>query len=260
MGKYYKGIILAICFMFATSAYAVSPAILQGMSGGGAGGTCDTSNIVWWWRAEALDFTATNNAEDYSAGDPSPFENYAAKDASAAKYGEYGLDTNAPYEFVGYETPSATLDDHGKIGFWMRINTFAADFFPVEPYISNEDNFKLRFSGTDEFEFYWKDASVERNPFITTTANLETGVWYWVEFAWNTSTDYREIFLYEDEVGGSLGTSSETINSFVGAVTSLYFGELANSAADVHIDNVIISTDETVDLFTVCKDELEWPE
>ena len=35
MGKYYKGIVLLLCLLFASSAYAVSPAILQGMSGGG---------------------------------------------------------------------------------------------------------------------------------------------------------------------------------------------------------------------------------
>jgi len=34
MGKYYKGIVLLLCLLFASSVYAVSPAILQGMSSG----------------------------------------------------------------------------------------------------------------------------------------------------------------------------------------------------------------------------------
>ena len=46
MGKYYKGIVLLLCLLFASSAYAVSPAILQGMSSGEANQELGATSIV----------------------------------------------------------------------------------------------------------------------------------------------------------------------------------------------------------------------
>ena len=249
MRKYYTRIILLLCLLFATNAYAVSLVIR--MSGGDSS-TCDTSNIVFWWRCETTTLDATY---DYSAASGTPTINGSlVVSEAAAKYGTYGIDFDAAWEHLYYATPSATLDDDFRWGAWVRITTWLNGFLLFQIYGDSSNNCRLILTGDDELTLYWYDTGAERTTWTTTDANLTTGTWYWIEAAAKPSTNYREIWVD----GVSKGSSSGAINTFATAVATIYMGDLIGSSVDVHMDNIIISTDST-DSFTDCKDELEWP-
>jgi hypothetical protein len=224
---------------------------------GGDSSTCDTTNIVFWWRAEALDFTATNGTLDYSAESASPSVNSSDVSTDAVKYGSKGLDVADAWSHLYYDPPSATLDDEFRVGFWIYINSWGNNAGIVRMTASGGDNTtKLIFGTGDELSWQWRDNGNQRSTVTTVDANLATSTWYWIELAAKTSTNYREIL-----VGGvQKAISSDAISSFEFTPILLYFGDFEGVSVDYYIDNVIISTDSTADLLTRCKDELEWPE
>ena len=241
-------------FGFSIPARPPSPA-----SGSGASVACNTSSIVFWWRAEALDFTATNGTLDYTAGTDTTFStnNTPAINTDAVKYGTNGLDIDSSQDYIYIGTPSTTLDDEGSISFWIYFNAFVDE---AGLGLIDEDDWQnrsnLRLNGTDELEFRWTDHGVDRTHLITTSANITTGQWYYFQFVWKTSTNYREIFVDNS----SEGSSSATIHSFETPVTDLYFGDVyGRLGIDYFIDNVIVSNSSTFDAYS-CKDETEWPE
>ena len=258
MGKYCKGIVLAICFMFATSAYAVSPVILHGMSGGSY---CDTSSTVFWWRAEAADFSGTNGTLDYSAGDDTgTLASSAAINTDASYFGSgNGLDIPTGSDSISFDTSSTTLDDEGRFEVWLYVTTWVdnASIFNVR----DDDNnyFELQLDYSDEIEFNWVDSSNTRLACVSSGANISTGGWVFVQVSWNASTDVREIYV-DGTRYGSGGNCDTTINSFAGAVATHRFGNIRLAASDFYMDNIIVSTDSTIDPLTTCKDEEQWPE
>ena len=248
MGKYYTRIILLLCLLFATNAYAVSPVIR--MSGGDSS-TCDTSNIVFWAGYN------TDIDADYSTASTSATINGSlVVSEAAAKYGTYGLDVDTSLEYLYYATPSATLDDEFKFGAWVRITTWFNTFVIFGPYYSTNNFIRFMLTDDNELTLIWKDNSIERTALTTVDLSLGAG-WHWIEVAAKTADNYRQIWVD----GASVATTTASdISSFGSPVSTFYMGTYINSgAADVHMDNVIVSTDSTDD-FTDCKDLLEWPE
>lgn len=238
--------------------------------------TCNTSNIVLFWRVEDEDLQGdcTGSGAPYaccSAANAGTCDYHALSgtngtlsgatiSASADKYGVYGLYSTGGYSYWYMATPSYTIDEEARIGFWVKINTWvsAAKLFGI--YIDADNYIRIGMVGTSssdiELACYWEDDNITRTTFSTTTANMATGTWYFVELAYKYSTNYREFFVS----GVSKGTDSNTIDRFTSAVANIAVGNVHSYAADLYIDNVIISSNSTDDLYTVCKDETEWPE
>ena len=260
MKKLILFILLSLCIALQASAW--NPMI---MTSGTSAAVCDTTNIVFWWRVEALDFSADNGTTDYSIGDDvGTFASDAAINTDA-RYGTTGngLDIPSDYDNVYFEATNLTaLDDEGRAGFWVYFNNLTSPDGAVlfRVYDASTDVFRLRIEAPDELEAFWRDASISRTMVVTTDANIVINTWYWIEVAWKTSTNYREIF-----VNGSAPTQTgagTTINSFGTAVVNFGWGDTDGAAPteiDFYIDNVMISTDSTHDL-NLCKDETEWPE
>ena len=251
MGKYCKRIVLLFLLLFATNSYAVSPAILHGMSGGGqAASLCDTTNIVFWAGYD------TDVNADYSAASTTATTNSIDVSTDAKKYGDKGLDVADASSYLYYTSPSATLDDSFRMGFWLWVNTWPAGDSIIYLTADGNNYFKLRFAGagTGELFLYWKDSGNDRDSAYTSGAAIGTGTWYFIEIA--VTTNY--IKIYVDSVEKASDTS--TLASFASPPLQLWFGSTYGISGDWYMDNVIISTDYTDDLFTYCKDEEQWPE
>ena len=261
-----RRLILSILFIICLSFQASAWNIMVVGSGNQSSASCDTSNVDLWWRCEALDFSATNGCnggtgEDCAVSDDTAANNNCAINADASYFGTgTGLDCPTSNDYVSFSTPLATMDDEGRLGLWIRITTWQdeAPFYTI--YDDSQDLVRLRMDGTDELEVYWRDNGTTRTALTTNNANLSTGIFYFIEFAWKTSSNLREIYLNGTELTYAAGDGAD-ISSFDGDVDTLYFGDSTSAASyDVHMDNIIYSTDSTVDLYTVCKDEEEWPE
>jgi len=258
-----KKLITFLILLFAVSAYSgtllqIQESIIAKKRGVAS---CDTSNIIFWYRCESDDFTATSGTLDYSVGDKAGTTNGGiAFNTDAVKYGTNGMDVPTGADFIYFAPISATLDDEGRLGFWVYINTWVENAeFSWIAYDDASNLAKLFMSGADELGLTWEDSGTERTTLVTSNANLSTGTWYFIEVAWKTSTDLREIYVNGTECTYSAGEGA-TIASFAGDVIRTYFGETAGENSDYYMDNIIISTDSTDDLYTTCKDELEWPE
>jgi len=235
--------------------------------------SCDLTNILFWWRCESLqlndecigagnpvaDCTGANTGTlDYSNNDQLASSNSgAAINADANKTGTNGLDIPTSSDYVYFSSPTSTLDDEGRIGFWIRFVTLNDNAQIFTLYDDSNDFFRVRADGTDELNSLWSDAGDE-DEITTVDANLSTGTWYFVEFAWKQSTPYREIFVN----GVSKVSSSAAYDAFQGGgPTTMYIGVVGSGNGDYHIDqNLIISTDSTDDLYTVCSGETDYPD
>ena len=237
-----------------------------------ASATCDTTNVIFWWRCE----DATLNGDcigagnplaccsgadagtcDYSAGDTTgTVFSGAVFNTDAVKYGTNGLDLPTLGGVVAFTPITATMDEQARIGMWVRLTTFTDTrrLFSIY-YVGERDYIRLKLDGTDELELTY-DYNYTTRTATTTGADLATGTWYFIEAYWNTTTDTMGILVN----GVSKGTYTGTVNPFTDDADYMYIGDGSGTAQDTHIDNIIISTDSTVDLYTTCKDEAEWPE
>ena len=222
--------------------------------------SCSNTNVIFWWRCETANFSATNGTLDYSAGDDTAtLSNGAVLHADAKKNGTLGLDFPGTYDMALFGTPSATLDDEGRIGIWKRFETFTDTRVLYKFYYSGStDAVIFRLDGTEELEVYWEDSNTVRDLLTSSGAGLVANgtTWYFIEFAWKVGTSpngYREIFVN----GVSVGSSTATIASFQAAVLYHRFGDDSGIAQDMHMDHAIISSDSTHNLY-LCRDQLNY--
>lgn len=222
--------------------------------------TCTTTNITFWWRCEALDFSATDGTLDYSAGDNiADAYSGAAINTAAVKIGTNGLDIPTVYDYVDF---AVSLEDivssaEGRIGFWWRYTTWGDDAGIIRVTDSSPIfEIELNLTASDELEFKWYDNGTQRTTLTSSSSPLpSSGTWYFIEMAWKASTAYREIFVN----GISAGTSSATIANASVSVNLFQIGETNSVAVDYHTDQIFISSSSTDNLYP-CRDETEWPE
>ena len=235
---------------------------------------CVTTNITFWWRAESLQLndecvdvddpvagcTGVNTgALDYSPGDQlATVVSTAAINADAKKIGTNGLDVPQPTDYLYFSVSAEDLivSSESRVGFWFRYT----DWADGATILTSTDNspattIQLEMVDSNELRFYWYDNYGARTNFDTDGLNLVSATWYFIEMAWKTSTDYREIFVN----GNSAGSSSQTIADSGVALVIMYFGNTTGEDSDFHMDNIMISSDSTDALYP-CRDEVEWPE
>jgi len=222
--------------------------------------SCVTTNITFWWRAEALDFSGGNGTTDYSAADDIAEVLSAGTIAAVGKMGN-GIDLPTSSDTVYFNDGaigSMITSVEGRLGFWLRYTTWAANGVIVRVYDNDGSYFTITMTNSDELTFNWRDNYGGVISYETTgdpVAACEQPSWCFVEVAWKPATNYREIFFD----GVSKGSSSAAIDAFAGDPVDFRFSTVGAGSGDVHIDNPIVSSVSTDDLNS-CKDENEWPE
>lgn len=234
----------------ASPAYAFGPT--WGVIGGGI--FIDTySDITLWWRCEGL----TLGAADYSAGDTS-VSTFSGADINtdAVKIGTNGCDypTVDDYHSLTVTGDDIVSDEEGRLGSYVRFVSMADGGKLGEVYGDANNYLRFATTATDELRFRWVANGVTATDLDTAAANLATNTWYYVEFAWKRSTNYREIFVD----GVSAGSSSAALGNFATAVTSFRPGSATGTNNDHHQDNIAISNLSTRD-FNALKDLTESP-
>ncbi|RLC11301.1 MAG: hypothetical protein DRI24_19010, partial [Deltaproteobacteria bacterium] len=91
-------------------------------------------------------------------------------------------------------------DAEGRIGFWLKINTWANTTGLFKFAYDTDNEVYLILNGGDELYFKWESGGVT-NGVSSTTANLTTGTWYYVEVAWATATNLKRIYVDNVTVG-----------------------------------------------------------
>lgn len=268
---------LIVCLLFALSCYAATDTLegetvtsantIEGVSttdtveGQVLKSSVDYSDITFWvnWMNGPTIATGTytlDGSDEYSAGDTTGVLSSAAiVNASALKDGSYGLDCPGNYDYIYFNDASNTAvlpskGIEGRIGVWIKIITWANDTAFFEVRDSDQDianTFSFEMAGADnthiEFSFLWTGNSATADALESTNTDAQLNTWYFVEFAWNQATPYREVFVN----GADKGTSGAAMSAFEDNVKRLKVGSM-EEGQDIHIARIIVSTDSTRDL------------
>ena len=221
---------------------------LEKDTGVAAGDPSEYADILFWWSVEAADFTATSGSSDYSAGDKTATAAGSAEaiNTDAVKVETNGLDAPSAGDYYSFTVSADDIvdDSEGRIGFYLYINTWAENTGLFKFYSDADNEAYLLLSGGDEMYFKW-EYSTTVNGLSSTTANLTTGVWYYIEVAWKVSTDLKRIYVNNVLVG----TEDTTIDVMGNTPTALEIGTFYSGEGDIYIDQFMISNDSTRSLY-----------
>lgn len=197
------------------------------------------ADILFWWRCEGV---TLDGSLDHTEGADSvgSLVSGAAINTDAVKYGTNGLDIPTTNDYVEFGVTSGDMisSAEGRLGCWFEFTTWVDNALLFDYRHSDASNaMGVKMLSGDGLYWYWTDNSNGRVALSIVDADLDTpGVWYFLEFAWKTSTNYREIFVN----GASKGSSSSTIETFT-TDEFCRFGNKSANAADFFIDNIMIS-------------------
>ena len=261
-------ILLSLCLAFQAS--ALTPMIMTS----GNGNSCDTTSIVYWNRFEDTDLNGDCTGDgapyaccsdlntgtcDYSTASGTGTLTNAVIGTGAVKYGVNGLDSRTAFERLTMASPTATLDDEGKVGFYLRIVDFQTGGQLFRAFANSNNHFTLNLSGSDDatgrelLAKWYYEAGTEISV-ASTTADMAENVWYWVEMNWNHTANTMNVWVD----GVQVITSTDAMTGLAVAMDYIIYANLSAVTSDFHIDNLMISTDEDQD-FTNCKDLTEYP-
>jgi len=215
-----------------------------------ASGGDDYADLVLFWRCEG---TTLGAGDTYGTDNTPVFESGAAINADAHYIGTNGLDLPTTsdrcyFDNNGEYVLNGAGVSQGRFGAWARITTWKENsaFLSAEDALA-DNIISFAQSGTDEVRLFIKTNNIDRKTLITTDANLSTGTWYFVECAWDIDNDYCEIFV--DGVS-KISDSATNLGAFSAALTKIYTGSASSAvASDFHMDNIMISTDKTRNLY-----------
>jgi len=176
----------------------------------------------------------------------------ATINSDAGLEGTNGLDCPTAGDDFTIDVPSAiTSSSEGRILIGFRWTTFHAACGIMRLYEDASNYLVLHMSDTETLTLRWVDDDSGGHNVVVEAANntLDTqGTTYWIEVAWDYSTEYREVLVNGvqkiidgDEAIGQIEFATLTIGEYTGC------GE----AVDQHIDLIIASTDSSRDLYAL---------
>lgn len=138
----------------------------------------------------------------------------------------------------------------GRIGIWIRTpSTLVDDDGYYEVYWSDDDRIRLRNYHTTGLEVLYRGQATTYQYYKESIIATDTA--YYIEVAWDESTDTVAVYIDGVEETGfttaGTFTDTNTDNSGVLYVGGLYIQGMGGA----YIDQLIISTDKTRDLYSI---------
>jgi hypothetical protein len=191
----------------------------------------DYSDISYWWRCEALDFSGTNGTDDYSEGDDVATASTGSITCGAGGYTNNGLlnadASNNGGDYASFDIAADNDIIDGHEGTYYQY--FKFDVSGTGSYVmrfgnpaGGDDLFSVTQTGSPrQLKFSWKEGGVQTD-ITTTDCNFSTGTGYFVQLHWNATTNIRSIHVY-DTSGVEVGTGAQSTADFAGFATSNLF-------------------------------------
>jgi hypothetical protein len=204
------------------------------------------SSLTFFWRCESATLDGT---DDYSAGDTTASDANVTYTTDAVKMGTNGMDADGANHYSTFTSTSIINDAGGTISFWFYVNTWVDEAKLFQVWEGGSDYIFGRLDGTDEFQVYNYNASGPTNQQLTTTtANLVTGVWYFLEYSWDTSGNSHTLTISQTTRGDK---ADQTEDETLVAISSgtLYIGNATANAADMYIDGIMIFNEAGVNAY-----------
>ena len=242
------GLVLCAC-----PAYAITVMVISGSAAAGP----DYSDITFWWTAE----NTTMGTGDCSAGDTTAATGSAAViNTDAVKMGTNGADFPGALDIFSFAVTAEDIinDAEGCVAWWMRVNTwvdttFVFAFGDQSDYYA--DSLDARIIGTDEVRIRWNSAAGADADISSTAANVD-GNWHFYELCWDVDANPSNTFWMEID-NSIVASTTDNLGSFTD-IDDARWGTLTNDAADIHMDNMLISNSKARD-FYLLKDVDDYP-
>jgi len=235
MGKYCKRIVLLFLLLFATNSYAVSPAILHGMSGGGGGCIDGTYSLAWDGEYSGdtdkacLDSgSSIADATDASAG---------VIDAGGAITGSYGALINAAGEHVRWAAESTSIDNAGTVQVDVTTpSSFTEDRPIFEIYLDTSNSILGYYHlATDRIYLRHYSSGGVNYHYIASIAESTTATLY---FTWkDTATETMCIKIddgsWDCNTGVNLGAGFTPVSYAIGEDQDYYIVTSLSTGTDI---------------------------
>ena len=114
----------------------------------------------------------------------------------------------------------------------------------------------IETTGTDDVRFCWEVTAASTRCATSTTATFIPDTWYFIEGVYDTAAPSVE--LKADGVSLATNTGTLTAQTCSGACALLHIGTVSGSASD-YLDQLIISTDSTLDIYATYNSTLAYP-
>lgn len=213
--------------------------------GGVAAPADDYSDILFWWTCES----ANISTGDYSAGDTSgEVDSDAVFSASAMKLGTNGLSCPTAWDSVTFsigDPQDIILGSEGRIGFWFYADTLINDQILFYAVFDADNEIIIRYWTADASPCGSHKTGGTNHYYTGTGASMATGNWYFIEYAWKQSTNYRQCWVNGTSCFLDSSTTYANITA-TGGTIQIGQGGVGTGA---YFDNVIISSDSTRNLY-----------
>jgi hypothetical protein len=238
-----------------------------------AGAVADYTDIIFWWRAEAADFSGTNDStapctgsgsgEDCSAGDEVVALTNATIDACGKR--NNGLCGGGESYYGEVDTSGGDLFDgtSGCIAFWANTTSFDTFGRYWRWYGDANNSLYLWDAAADgnDLEVTYEGAG-DQDTYHLTDSDMSTATWYFISVCFDADigagSDTMEIHVYDSagtEVGNGYSGAAETIGiidtSVNGGANNIRIGNSDSDSSDdkdVDIDGVFHSNDPSRDM------------
>lgn len=201
-------------------------------------GSSGFTGLTYWWTANA-----DTDSGDYGTA---PTVN------GTVTYATGQVGNAASMDSIGNDyitMPTGIIDgSDGRVGFWINTSALTGDdgvFYSV----SGSSYIRLAFSGNaSAFHSTYTDGTTTITAWGT-DSTLVTATWYYVELKWIYAAGDVTITSYVD--GAQHGVSSNTMSAIDLSSSTTTLGRRAGATAAIYqVDNLIITSDSTIDLYT----------
>jgi hypothetical protein len=200
------------------------------------------ASLTKFWRMEDANIDATHGYIAGSGDTSGAASGDAVFNTAANKAGTNGLDLPNDYDYVLFDSnvTDYIAEEQGTVAFWFRVTTWADGANLWYAYDDGSNLIRIRLNGTDEIQAGINHTS--GNSSITTSEDLSTATWYWVEYTWDTSANTHSLKVWDTTDIKENPTVDTTENETLYAITvvSEYYGTSGAPNADVHMDLCLI--------------------
>lgn len=219
----------------------------------------DTTDLTFWWRCQAANFSSTNGTIDYSAGDDTVSLEGSAAINTTAKYGDA---TNGLYVggsdsrvVLTSSVSSIVTSEEGRVGFPVKIVTWDASAILFYLAVDINNSMLLKLGSSGELAINWINGGSAMTQRETTTSPVSTGTWYYIEYAWKTSSNMRKVYVDNTNVL----SRTDTLTALAGTLAKMWLGDkkYVGPNAVFYIGNVRITKNSELSLYE-SRDQLNY--
>ena len=204
-----------------------------------AGGDSCTGTLLFSWHGENADVTLGTPA-GCSAGDTVGTA-VSGANISNTQFWDGGNSVSFPTvgDYYTFDSASIFSSTEGTIVFKLYPTAIGSGDYVFGAWIDADNNFVIRYTGTDEMYATWRGQATSQNA-ITTDANILVDVWRTVTVKWNTADVNPNLWIQVCDTDNLNCTTAISNNNnlvaWSGSLSTFHIGDYGSGGSTGFID------------------------